>query len=84
MGAKIRKKVGIGKMCIRDRIVGGARPVGEVLKLEAIDPLKAPYFLTRREMGIFNVGEMCIRDSFLGAVADMFNAVAVCPIYLCR
>ena len=36
-------------------IVGGARPVGEVLKLEAIDPLKAPYFLTRREMGIFNV-----------------------------
>ena len=37
-------------------IVGGARPVGEVLKLEAIDPLKAPYFLTRREMGIFNVG----------------------------
>ena len=33
-------------------IVGGARPVGEVLKLEAIDPLKAPYFLTRREMGI--------------------------------
>ena len=37
-------------------IVGGAMPVGEVLKLEAIDPLKAPYFLTRREMGIFNVG----------------------------
>ena len=26
------------------------------MKLEAIDPLKAPYFLTRREMGIFNVG----------------------------
>ena len=36
--------------------VGGAMPVKEVLKLEAIDPLKAPYFLTRREMGIFNVG----------------------------
>ena len=31
-------------------------PVGEVLQLAAIDPLKAPYFLTRREMGIFNVG----------------------------
>ena len=31
-------------------------PVGEVLPLEAIEPLKAPYFLTRREMGIFNVG----------------------------
>ena len=37
-------------------IVGGAMPVGEKLKLEAIDPLKAPFFLTRREMGIFNVG----------------------------
>ena len=37
-------------------IVGGAMPVGETLKLEAIDPLKAPYFLTRRELGIFNVG----------------------------
>ena len=37
-------------------IVGGAMPVGETLLLEAIDPLKAPYFLTRREIGIFNVG----------------------------
>lgn len=37
-------------------IVGGAMPVEEALKLEAIDPLKAPYFLTRRELGIFNVG----------------------------
>lgn len=37
-------------------IVGGAMPVKEALKLEAIDPLKAPYFLTRREIGIFNVG----------------------------
>jgi 4-deoxy-L-threo-5-hexosulose-uronate ketol-isomerase len=37
-------------------IVGGAMPAGEKLKLEAIDPLKAPFFLTRREMGIFNVG----------------------------
>ena len=37
-------------------IVGGAMPVGEGLKLEAIDPLKAPFFLTRRELGIFNVG----------------------------
>lgn len=25
-------------------VVGGVRPVGEVLKLEAIEPLKAPYF----------------------------------------
>ena len=37
-------------------VVGGALPVAEVLTLEAIDPLKAPFFLTRREMGIFNVG----------------------------
>ena len=37
-------------------VVGGAMPVGESLLLEAIDPLKAPYFLTRREIGIFNVG----------------------------
>lgn len=38
-------------------IVGGVMPVNEKLKLEAIDPLKAPYFTTRREIGIFNVGE---------------------------
>ena len=38
-------------------VVGGAMPVGESLKLESIDPLKAPYFLTRREIGIFNVGK---------------------------
>ncbi|MBR1414348.1 MAG: 5-dehydro-4-deoxy-D-glucuronate isomerase [Prevotella sp.] len=37
-------------------VVGGAMPVGEVLPLEAIDPLRAPYFTTRREVGIFNVG----------------------------
>jgi 4-deoxy-L-threo-5-hexosulose-uronate ketol-isomerase len=37
-------------------VVGGAMPVGEVLNLETIDPLKAPYFLTRREIGIYNVG----------------------------
>lgn len=38
-------------------IVGGVMPTTEILKLEAIDPLKAPYFTTRREIGIFNVGE---------------------------
>ena len=37
-------------------VVGGAMPVDEALKLEAIDPLKAEYFLSRRELGIFNVG----------------------------
>lgn len=38
-------------------VVGGAMPVKEALVLEAIDPLKAPYFLTRREIGIYNVGQ---------------------------
>ncbi len=38
-------------------VVGGAMPVGEVLTLEAIDPLKAPFFLTRREIGIYNVSK---------------------------
>jgi 4-deoxy-L-threo-5-hexosulose-uronate ketol-isomerase len=37
-------------------VVGGAMPVGGELRLEAIDPLKAPYFTTRREVGIYNVG----------------------------
>ena len=37
-------------------VVGGAMPVNESLTLEAIDPLKAPFFLTRREIGMFNVG----------------------------
>ena len=37
-------------------VVGGAMPVKESLKLEAIDPLKQPIFLRRRELGIYNVG----------------------------
>ena len=37
-------------------VVGGAKPVKEELLLEAIDPLKAEHFLTRREMGIYTVG----------------------------
>ena len=37
-------------------IVGGAMPVAETLTLEAIAPLKAAHFTTRREVGIFNVG----------------------------
>ena len=39
-------------------VVGGAKPVKECLKLEAIDPLKAPYFTTRREIGLFNGGPL--------------------------
>ena len=37
-------------------VVGGAMPVAEELKLEAIDPLKASTFTLRREVGVFNVG----------------------------
>ena len=37
-------------------VVAGAKPVGERLILEAIDPLKSQYFTSRREVGIFNVG----------------------------
>ena len=37
-------------------IVGGAMPVKEPLELEAIEPLKAAFFLSRREVGIYCVG----------------------------
>lgn len=37
-------------------VVGGAMPVKEALTLESIDPLKSDYFLSRRELGIYNVG----------------------------
>ena len=37
-------------------VVGGAMPVKEALLLEAIDPLKAPFFTSRREVGVWNVG----------------------------
>ena len=40
-----------------DRIVyGGVIPVGKTVKLETIDPLKAEYFLERRELGVINIG----------------------------
>ncbi|MDR3142359.1 MAG: 5-dehydro-4-deoxy-D-glucuronate isomerase [Tannerellaceae bacterium] len=37
-------------------IVGGIMPVDEPALLETIDPLKADYFLARREIGVYNVG----------------------------
>jgi 4-deoxy-L-threo-5-hexosulose-uronate ketol-isomerase len=37
-------------------IVGGAMPVNEKLPLETIEHLKSKFFLSRRELGIFNVG----------------------------
>ena len=40
-----------------DRFISGsAVPTKTALKLEAIDPLKAEYFLERRELGIINIG----------------------------
>ena len=52
-------------------IFGGAMPVAGPLKLEPIDPLKASYFLERRELGIINVGgpgivTVCDKDYELG------------------
>lgn len=39
-----------------DRYIAGSAVPDKPLKLEAIDPLKAEYFLERRELGIINVG----------------------------
>jgi 4-deoxy-L-threo-5-hexosulose-uronate ketol-isomerase len=37
-------------------IAGGAVPTAEPLALETIDPLRADFFLERRELGVINVG----------------------------
>ena len=37
-------------------MAGGAMPVNKTITLETIDPLKANFFLERRELGIINVG----------------------------
>lgn len=52
----VKNEVNLVYSMIDRMIVGGALPVGEALPLESIDPLKAPHFLHRRELGIFNVG----------------------------
>ena len=65
---RLRKEFLVEKLFVADEvnmvyslydrmIVGGAMPVKDKLQLEAIAPLKAPHFTTRREIGIFNVGE---------------------------
>ena len=61
-------------------VVGGAKPVKEELLLEAIDPLKAPYFLTRREMGIYNVGG----DGLVKVGNDVFELGYKEALYLGR
>ena len=38
-------------------ITGGVIPTSKAIKLETIDPLKASYFLERRELGIINIGD---------------------------
>lgn len=64
---RLRKEFLISKVMVADEInmvytmydrlvVGGAVPVNEKLELSAIDPLRAPFFLWRRELGIINVG----------------------------
>lgn len=37
-------------------MAGGVMPVDNPISLDPIDPLKAPYFLERRELGIINIG----------------------------
>ncbi len=65
--ARLRKEFLIPNLMVADEInmvytmydrliVGGAVPVNEKLELSAIDPLRAPFFLWRRELGIINVG----------------------------
>ena len=40
-----------------DRLIfGGVVPVTKTVALETIDPLKAEYFLERRELGVINIG----------------------------
>lgn len=38
-------------------ITGGVLPVAKSVSLDAIDPLKAEFFLQRRELGIINIGQ---------------------------
>ncbi|MBR6286757.1 MAG: 5-dehydro-4-deoxy-D-glucuronate isomerase [Bacteroidaceae bacterium] len=62
-------------------IVGGAMPVGEELTLEAIEPLKAPHFTTRREVGVFNVGSGTGRVKVGG---EMFELAPKEALYIGR
>jgi len=45
------------KYSLYDRIIyGGVIPVGKIIALETIEPLKSEYFLERRELGVINTG----------------------------
>ena len=65
--ARLRKDFLIENLMVADEInmvytmydrliVGGAVPVNEKLELTSIDPLKAPFLLHLRDLGIFNGG----------------------------
>ncbi len=65
---QLRKEFLIKKVMHKDEIkwtyshydryaTGGVIPVNKAVKLETIEPLKADYFLERRELGIINVGQ---------------------------
>ncbi len=64
---RIREEFLVGDFLLEDQInlvysmydryiVGGAVPVNQKLALETIDPIKADFFLHRRELGIINIG----------------------------
>ena len=65
---QLRKEFLIKKVMHKDEIkwtyshydryaTGGVIPVNKAVKLETIEPLKADYFLERRELGIISVGQ---------------------------
>lgn len=62
-------------------IVGGVKPVNEILVLEAISPLKVPYFTTRRELGIFNVGD---GDGIVRVGDEIFELASKEALYIGR
>ena len=66
--SRIRQDFLFGSVLIKDEInlcythydryiAGGALPHSAPLVLESIEPLKADFFLQRREMGVINIGQ---------------------------
>lgn len=59
-------------------IIGGAKPVNNVLQLEADPELKADYFLERRELGIINIGG----SGVVGADGELYTLSRLDCLYL--
>lgn len=59
-------------------IIGGAKPVNNVLQLEADSELKAEYFLERRELGVINVGG----DGVVDAGGEMYTLSKLDCVYI--